>query len=320
MGRDADRGGKETDGAPPAALCAGGDDALTVPRSQRALLNGAIDYAGLFPPASLGMAEAAAEFAAHRGAPGRWALGRFVLPLARWDELVSSVRSIAPGDLPWPVSVLAAPDALAQVRETGAPATELRVESVECRVNSPDEARQAARLASSGVELFVEPERLADFDQIAGMLHGTGAAAKMRTGGVTADAFPSPTEVLRFLRTCRTTGLRFKATAGLHHAVHGEYRLTYEPAPPRGEMFGFLNVAVAAALVWLDREDAIVLEVLEERSLASFEFTDETLTWKEQELTRQQLEDVRARFFAGFGSCSFREPMAELGVDSVAAA
>jgi hypothetical protein len=274
----------------------------------------------LFPPASLGVAEAAAEFATHRAAPGRWALGRFVLPLARWDELASWVRSQRPTDLPWAVSVLSSPTDGSQLHGAGARTPELRIASVECRASSPDEAQQAAQLVLSGVEVYVEPASLASFDGIAGTLSGTGAAAKIRTGGVTADAFPSPASIVRFLRICKSAGLRFKATAGLHHAVRGAYRLTYEPSAPRGEMFGFLNIAVAAALVWLERDDTVVFEVLEEGSLASFDFTDAGLSWNGQEVTLPQLEEVRSRFFVGFGSCSFREPMADLGVDSMAAA
>lgn len=243
-----------------------------------------------------------------------------MLPLARWDELISAVRAMRQSDLPWPVSVLAGHAEAEQLRKAAAPAAELRIASVECRVRSPDEASQAAQQVSSGIEVYVEPASLASFDRIAEALTGTGAAAKVRTGGVTADAFPSPAAMLHFLRTCKTASLRFKATAGLHHAVRGEYRLTYEPAPPHGEMFGYLNIALAAALVWLEREDRVVLDALEERSLAAFTFTDDGLAWNGQQLTLEQLEDVRSSFFVGFGSCSFREPMAELGADSMAAA
>jgi hypothetical protein len=144
-----------------------------------------------------------------------------------------------------------------------------------------------------------------------------GAAAKIRTGGVTADAFPASRDVLSFLRACRTAGIRFKATAGLHHAVRGEYRLTYEPAAPAGTMFGFLNVAMAAAFHWFDHDDATVLAVLEERAPDAFKFTDAGATWRTKRLSRDQLREVRREFFAGFGSCSFAEPMTEVGLRAV---
>lgn len=128
------------------------------------------------------------------------------------------------------------------------------------------------------------------------------------------DAFPTAQDVLGFLRACAVARIRFKATAGLHHAVRGEYRLTYEPIPPRGVMFGFLNIAVAAALVWHGREDTVVLQVLEERARDAFSFDDDGLSWHNERLGHADLEDVRSRFFVGFGSCSFREPMAEVGL------
>ena len=54
--------------------------------SLRDLLSGLIDYAGLFPPAALDMPAAAREYAEYRESEYRWALGRFVIPVARLDE------------------------------------------------------------------------------------------------------------------------------------------------------------------------------------------------------------------------------------------
>ena len=56
----------------------------------RAFLNGLVDYAGLFPPAGLGMKEAVAEYARHRREPEAWMLGRFVVPAARFAEFFRS--------------------------------------------------------------------------------------------------------------------------------------------------------------------------------------------------------------------------------------
>jgi hypothetical protein len=178
---------------------------------------------------------------------------------------------------------------------------------------------EVARVTSIvGLDVFVEPGAgIEDLDAFAVAVGGAGAAAKIRTGGVTADAFPSPRQVLDFLRACRNAGIRFKATAGLHHAVRGEYRLTYEPEPPTGLMFGFLNVAIGAALLWFGRSDDVVLEVLDERSADAFTFSDSGVAWRGELLTRPELDEVRTSFFVGFGSCSFREPMAEIGLEAV---
>jgi hypothetical protein len=57
--------------------------------SLRALLTGAIDYAGLFPPASLSLEETVRNFAAYRKWPESWMLGRLVCPAVRLTELAA---------------------------------------------------------------------------------------------------------------------------------------------------------------------------------------------------------------------------------------
>src|SRR5512139_1490599 len=58
--------------------------------SVRALLVGAVDYAGLFPPAALPMAGAVAEYGRAQGGPDAWMLGRFVLPAGRLSEFAEA--------------------------------------------------------------------------------------------------------------------------------------------------------------------------------------------------------------------------------------
>ena len=238
-----------------------------------------------------------------------------MVPIARWDEFRSGLTD-APGNAaPWPVSLVATAadfDRIGKMRQE----SRLVVQAVECRAATGVEVLSAARISSLGIDLFVEPTNLAAFGELAPLVAEIGASAKIRTGGVTVDAFPTPKQVLDFLVTCRQARIRFKATAGLHHAVRGEYRLTYEPVPPMGEMFGFLNVAVAAALVWHGRNPAVALSALEERSMDAFVFTDGGLAWRDERLSAAEIDEARSRFFTGFGSCSFREPMAEVGLEA----
>src|SRR6266508_293919 len=65
------------------------------PPTVRVLLAGAIDYAGLFPPAQHAMPAAVADYLAHRAGPDAWALGRLVVPVARLAELEDALRRCA---------------------------------------------------------------------------------------------------------------------------------------------------------------------------------------------------------------------------------
>jgi hypothetical protein len=62
----------------------------------RILMSGLIDYAGLFPPASLDMETAKRNYAAYRDGEYAWMLGRFVVPAASRAEV----------DPSWPMAVL----------------------------------------------------------------------------------------------------------------------------------------------------------------------------------------------------------------------
>ncbi|HET6568116.1 MAG TPA: hypothetical protein VFG50_09130, partial [Rhodothermales bacterium] len=69
----------------------------------RALLEGAIDYAGLFPPASLDLPRTVRCYAQYYRDSESWMLGRFVVPAQRHDELRRLAESI-PHSGSWPLS------------------------------------------------------------------------------------------------------------------------------------------------------------------------------------------------------------------------
>ena len=163
------------------------------------------------------------------------------------------------------------------------------------------------RVSGLGVEIPAtdDPAELVD------AISQTHAKAKIRTGGVTTDAFPSTAHVARFIERCVAHGVAFKATAGLHHPWRSDYRLTYAHDAPRGTMFGFLNVLLATASARAGWSAADCNAVLGECEPGAARFDDRGALWHERQLSTAMLECARETMIA-LGSCTFREPLAEL--------
>jgi hypothetical protein len=267
------------------------------------LLEGIVDYAGLFPPAALDLPAAVAQYERHRRGGDAWMLGRFVLPASRLAEL----------DVPdgWHVSALVGPDVAGDAAAVDAfnasRAGRAVVDAVELKASAREIAPVLAA-APSGATAYVEVPLDGALDEALDAIQAHGGRAKARTGGVTAAAFPPPEAVVRFLDGCVRRGLPFKATAGLHHPVRGEQALTYVTDAPRGVMHGFLNLLAATALLAAGEPRAAAQEALEERDPSAFAANGDALAWRGH---RVDGPSVRA-LFAGFGSCSFAEPVADL--------
>ena len=129
---------------------------------------------------------------------------------------------------------------------------------------------------------------------------------KLRTGGVTPDAFPTSAQIARALVVPATHQVPIKFTAGLHHPLR-QYR---EEVQTR--MHGFLNVLGAAILAaehkWNEKQTATMLE---DENLKSFSFGDEFFAWREWKIDIKRLKG-RRKFVTSFGSCSFDEPREDL--------
>ena len=115
-----------------------------------------------------------------------------------------------------------------------------------------------------------------------------------------------------FIAACQRAGVPFKATAGLHHPLRAEYRLTYEPDSPKGTMHGYLNVFLAATLLYSGEKEPTALEMLDERDPAAFVFDDDGIVWRGKRVSTKEILASRSRFAISFGSCSFGEPIDEL--------
>ena len=280
----------------------------------RTLLAGAIDYAGLFPPAALPMREAVRNYASYLRGADAWALGRFVVPIARLNEFREcAALPLSSDEAPWRLSGLAAAGAAdwaAVERLRGMAAI---VDALELRVTTSGDIDAAGARLPTGVDVFYEIPIAADPGHLVAAIARVGGRAKVRSGGVTADAVPRVDHLARFIVTCARAAVPFKATAGLHHALRAAYRLTYDADSPRADMFGFVNVLLAAAFAWAGLGADAVGEVLGERDPAAFRFLTDAVEWRGQRLHVEAIADTRSRLALSFGSCSFTEPIDELG-------
>ena len=289
----------------------------------RTLLTESIDYAGLFPPAGLDMATAVENYARYRREPAAWALGRFVVPASRLREFEAAAATSFlqnPTSQPCRLALLAGPDLAGDLEMTadfnrrhqqlGAPA--LLADTIEVKASSVGGIEEMMHRIPRTLQAYVEVPIDRDPRDLLAVVRRLGGRAKVRTGGVTRDAFPTTKDLIRFLRRCVEAGLPFKATAGLHHPLRAEYRLTYAPDSPEGMMFGFLNLFLTTAFLRAGMEEADAARLLEEESPGAFQIDDGGIAWKGHRLDLDALRDARRFGVVSFGSCSFAEPISDL--------
>jgi hypothetical protein len=185
------------------------------------------------------------------------------------------------------------------------------VDAVELKADTADRIDLALEMVPDDLYPFVELPSAKDPRGLLAALAGGEAGAKIRTGGVTADAIPPAEHVARFIAACNNAGIPFKATAGLHHPCRGEFALTYDADPPRGRMHGFLNVFVAAVALRAGASEQDALRVLE-AGPKEFAFTEQGLSVMGRRIALEVIEAARASFATSFGSCSFEEPVEDL--------
>ncbi len=282
----------------------------------RALFAGLFDYAGLFPPAGLGMADTVRNYLAYRGGPQGWMLGRLIVPWSRRMEFLEALSVADPCRVSLLLALPASSDAVDRLRAehaefAGEAAGRVEVGAVETKVAGVVGLDALGATVDLLTDLFPDAEVHAEatdscevgalLNTLAELRARTGrGAGKLRTGSVVPDEIPPVEDVARFIRECADRNLPWKATAGLHHPLPATRPLTYEPDAPRGPMLGYLGVILATARALADPD----LPAGELRSL----LTDPRPPDLER-FPAASISTARTNGCLSIGSCSFVEPL-----------
>lgn len=276
-----------------------------------ALLEGAIDYAGLFPPAALPFDPAIRNYVRYRDEPDAWLLGRFICPAARFAEL-EPYREQFSTDRPLELSALGRGGtdpaafrsaveadfrAIRELCEGWSGRVRVAVYEVKPPVGEPIPAQPT-------LTAFAEVSLAGDWRANVRSALVAGRRLKLRCGGLDAAAFPTCEQVAFVLASVARAGAAIKFTAGLHHPVR-----RFDTGV-QTRMHGFLNVFAAGLLARDGADEHLLIEALEDEDPASFA-AGETFRWRDHEWSTERVGAARTTL-TSFGSCSFDEPREDL--------
>ena len=292
--------------------------------SLRALLTRSIDYAGMFPPCNLELEPALTKQAEYVRANDSWMLSAFVLPVAKFGAATALISKF---DKQHPLRVSAlgpktenAASFRAELKNAAETIRSFqtqhgdRVSVAQLEMVLPADVdlgglnEAVALIADLKLQTFWETPAESAEKTVALLARAKQPAFgyKLRTGGVTADAFPSSVQIARAILASTKHHMPIKFTAGLHHPIR-QFR-----DEVKTEMHGFLNVLGAGVLSaehhW---DESQMVEILEDQRTGSFEFHDTVFAWRDWEITLDRIK-ARRKFITSFGSCSFDEPREDL--------
>ena len=280
-------------------------------------LEGVFDYAGLFPPASLGMQEALSEFVALQGAEAGFLVDRFLVPAGRFAEMASLLDGlgVASG---FPCSIIGSPFAPGSIDADWKACRDKRVEVTGYELRSPPglvsrgllkDIKKSAAADVLGDDFYLEFAW--DEHQEDNLLESAGSIEeigfKARTGGLAAADFPTVEQLAVWIVTTASLDAPVKFTAGLHEAMRHHDKSLHVMR------HGFLNVLAAFTLA--RSEDLVVDEVsavLSATRVDNFRFGKEGLGFSPHTAPWEAVEDSMD-WFRGIGSCSILEPLESLG-------
>jgi hypothetical protein len=304
-----------------------------------------IDYAGLFPPASLNLAQAFNNFIMYAQGDYNWMISRFIVPAGKLGELTELMDHVKyPSDIILPLSVLATSAATVEKFRENISSDLLAIEQFKAKFGNrvscdAMELRLPAEVIESGstkdiselisyvhtsfenkfaspLTAFYEADLRDDFNsrvvlaaEAISLFNGkkSNAGFKLRTGGIEPAAFPIPEEAAFAMLSALEYNVPMKCTAGLHHPIrHWDESVGCN-------MHGYLNVFGAGVFAYvcsLDEEET--LQILNEEDPYAFHFTEDGMELYDNFAGNEEIEEARKKFMISYGSCSFDEPVDDL--------
>jgi hypothetical protein len=123
---------------------------------------------------------------------------------------------------------------------------------------------------------------------------------KLRAGGDESPGFLEPTQITYVIRECLKREIEMKVTGGLQNP------LTQIDESTKSEKPGFLNVFGAGVIAMRHNiSDHGLIEVLKDKDINNFTFTDENFLWKNWEINLKDINYARKYLMISCGSSNF---------------
>jgi hypothetical protein len=301
-------------------------------------LNGIMDYAGLFPPASLTLHNSYSNYLKHIESPLSWMLAKFVIPAGKLAELAEIYERFDVSNKV-PLSILfnsAETDeafnssfnndikAVKEFREKIEEKVTADAFEVKIPVDIKDDEKKLLKFLVNinsnlekklklDVPVFLESPPDAVMPIVIDVISQFNIenkkryGYKLRTGGVEKSAIPDAGVIATAIKIVQNHEMPIKFTAGLHHP----FRHFNEGI--QAYMHGFINVFAASVLNCthnINRHE--IKEILLDENQDDFEFHDTFFKWKNLVELNSLIEDARKNYIISFGSCSFGDPVKDL--------
>ena len=277
-------------------------------------LENIIDYAGIFPPATLAAAPALANYRSYRSGSESWILGSLAWSCSTLSELGQlltpndeiELALIGRPSTNWETWQDARLQDVEDVNLLLEKAPNVAAATYESRIDDLSritEVLNSLRSLGTETDIYIElPWDQPIDDALAEIATAEWARVKFRTGGKTKDAYPTPVQLASVLKQCIDLEIEFKLTAGLHEPI------AHIDKTNGAFAHGFLNVLMATSAAYQDDASVDEIATILESSEPSLWSLKKGLSFEGKLLSADDLDNARS-FFGSFGSCSVTEPL-----------
>lgn len=316
----------------------------------RELLTNLIDYAGLFPPASLPLNEAYKQFTGYIDESDEWILSKFICPAKQLTALAELIKKDSSNTKSFSISVLGRSganieefikgtnDDLLQIlnflkeTENNFPTDAFEVRLTEDLVmeNNTDAIYEVLNSVSANFKenLALPVKKFFEFplkENWKSSVNNFASALKRHNEYFGQDEnFPRSGFKLR---TGGVEASAFPSPEQIAYVINTCYEnqlplkftaglhhpIRHYNESVKTKMHGFLNVFGAGVLLYgndLLEEDLV--NILSDEDAENFKFDENYFKWKEFKSPIKVIENARKNFVISYGSCSFDEPREDL--------